>query len=139
MNRINQYQNVQVMTADGVRLIVMLYEGIIRFNKQACEAITSGDIMARSNSINRSTAIIGELINSLDMDRGGEIAERLLNLYDFSIQQLTVANLKNDPAPIDAVNRVVTELKAGWEAIEKANDGAPKRPEQQRVGISHGA
>ncbi len=137
MNSINQYQNVQVMTADGVRLIVMLYEGVIRFNKLAKEAIENKDICSRGNYINRSMAIVSELINSLDMERGGEIATSLLNLYEFSMHQLTMANINNDTVPLDAVNRVITELKGGWESIENDNERA--RGLEERVSISHGA
>ncbi|MDP2690485.1 MAG: flagellar export chaperone FliS [Deltaproteobacteria bacterium] len=137
MKSVKAYQNVQVMTADRVRLIIMLYEGIIRFNRQAQDAIRDKDIKARGTSINRSIAILSELINSLNMEEGGEIASRLFNLYEYSIQQLTAANLRNDPAPIDVVNRIIGELKGGWEGIAKTNEPGKKR--EEGVRISHGA
>jgi len=140
MRSISQYQNVQVMTADGVRIIVMLYEGVVRFNKQAQDAMAGGDVKARGVYINKSIAILAELINSLNMEEGGEIAKSLYNLYEFSIQQITTANLKNEPALLDSVNSVINELKAGWEAIEKSGAGAAhtERP-RERMSISHGA
>ncbi len=137
MKSVKAYQNVQVMTADRVRLIIMLYEGVIRFNRQAQDAIRDKDIRARGTSINRSIAILSELINSLNMEEGGEIASRLFSLYEYSIQQLTAANLRNDPAPIDAVNRVIGELKGGWEGMEKTNE--PGKKHEEGVHISHGA
>lgn len=140
MRSINQYQYVQVMTADGVRIIVMLYEGIVRFNKQAQDSMRDGDVKGRGIYINKSIAILGELINSLNMEAGGEIAKSLYSLYEFSIQQITTANMKNDPSLLDSVNRVITELKGGWEAIEKAGAGAvvAERP-RERMSINHGA
>lgn len=117
MNRIGQYQKVQVMTADGVRIIIMLYEGIIKFNNFARLAIENGNIQARSTYVNRSMDIVNELQNSLDMKEGGEVAANLSRLYDFCVGQLTDANLKNDKASLDAVNRVINELKGGWEKI----------------------
>lgn len=139
MKRTNQYQSVQVMTADGVRIIVMLYEGIVRFNKQAQDAMIAGDVKNRGIYINKSIAILGELINSLNMEEGKEIAQKLYNLYEFSIQQITTANLKNAPELLDSVNRVINELKGGWESIEKSGAAAEAQRPVQSVSISHGA
>ena len=133
----NQYQYVQVMTADGVRIIVMLYEGVVRFNKQAQDAMRGGDVKNRGIYVNKSIAILAELINSLNIEEGGEIAKSRYKLYEFSIQQKTTANMKNDPAPLDSVNKVINELKGGWEAIEKAGAGVQKP--RERMSISHGA
>jgi len=140
MRSINQYQNVQVMTADGVRIIVMLYEGIVRFNRQAQDAMRDGEVKNRGIYINKSIAILAELINSLNMEEGGEIATSLYNLYEFSIQQIAAANIKNDPALLDSVNKVINELKGGWEAVEKAgvSSATAERP-RERMSISHGA
>ncbi|MBI5491340.1 MAG: flagellar export chaperone FliS [Deltaproteobacteria bacterium] len=123
MNKMRQYQNVQVMTADRVRIIIMLCEGVIRFNKSAQKSIREGDIEGRNNFINRSLAIISELNGSLNMEEGGEIARKLRSLYEFSTSQLTQANLKNSAPHIDVVTGIISELKAGWEGI------AGKRPE----------
>jgi len=112
-----KYQRVQVMTADKVSLIIMLYDGILRFNKLAETAILSGDIAARGGYINRSLAIIGELATCLDGDEGGEIASNLARLYEFCTVALTEANLGNDASKIEPVNRIIAELKAGWEGL----------------------
>lgn len=117
MNRVRQYQNIQVLTADRVSLIIMLYDGILRFNRLAQQSIKGGDIKGRAGYINRSLEIIGELSNSLNMEEGGEIAQNLSKLYDFCAATLMDANLKSDEAAIESVNKVVLELKAGWEAV----------------------
>lgn len=117
MNRVRQYQNVQVMTADRVTLIIMLYDGILRFNRLAQRAIGEGDIKGRGVHINRSLEIIGELANSLNMEEGGEIAKNLSKLYDFCASALTEANLKSDSSVIESVNKVIQEIKSGWEAV----------------------
>lgn len=136
MNGVKQYHNVQVMTADKVRLIIMMYDGVIRFNRSAEMAIKENNIEARNNFINRSLAIISELSNSLNMEEGGEIARNLSRLYDFAARTLTQANMKNDPKSIDSVTRVIAELKAGWESIaaEKTRPAAV----QAGTGISYG-
>lgn len=117
MNRGSQYRKVRGMTADRVRLVLMLYDGVLKFNKCAQRAIKDGDIEARNTYINRSRAIIGELKNSLNMEEGGEVAWNLSRLYDFSMDKLSEANLKNDNAAINAVTKVIGELKSSWEGI----------------------
>ncbi|MEK6758521.1 MAG: flagellar export chaperone FliS [Deltaproteobacteria bacterium] len=117
MSNVRQYQNVQVMTADGVRLIIMLYDGVLRFNSLAAASMAQKDVSGRSHYINRSMAIVCELLTSLDMERGGEIAVKLSSLYDFCVRQLNAANAGNDPAALEAVNRVIIELRGGWAAI----------------------
>ncbi len=117
VRNIRQYQNIQILTAGRVRLVIMLYDGIIRFNKLAVLAIGQGDTEDRNHYINRSLDIIMELVNSLNMEEGGEVAENLQRLYNFSISQLLLANIKKSAAPIETVTRIVAELKSGWESI----------------------
>lgn len=136
MNRVRQYQNIQIMTADKVTLIIMLYEGILRFNRLAQKSIEEGDIKSRGVYINRSLEIIGELANSLNMEEGGEVAKNLSKLYDFCASTLTDANLKSDTAAIESVNRVVLEVKAGWDAIAAERS---KHAEEPMRSVSCGA
>lgn len=117
MNGSSRYQNTQVLTADRVRLVIMLYDGILRFNKLAQKAIAESDIKGRGTNLNRSLEIIGELANSLNMEEGGEIAANLARLYDFCSMSLMEANMSNDITRIESVNKVISELKSGWEAI----------------------
>lgn len=136
MNGVEQYQNVQVMTADGVRLIIMLYDGVIRFNKSAAQCMEKGDVEGRNTFINKSFNIISELQNSLNMEDGGEVAQNLARLYDFSINKLTLANASNDPVHLEAVSRVIGELKGGWEAI--VSDKGHGDDNKQETGVSYG-
>lgn len=133
MNKVVQYQNIQVMTADRVTLVVMLYDGILRFNRLAKQAIADGDIKGRGVFINRSLEIIGELANSLNMEEGGEIAKNLSRLYDFCASALTDANLKNDPAGIDSASRVIQEIKSGWEALASERSRQPAEDTMRSV------
>ncbi|MBI5454412.1 MAG: flagellar export chaperone FliS [Deltaproteobacteria bacterium] len=136
MNRVAQYQNIQVMTADKVRIIIMMYDGVLRFNRCAQKAIADKDIASRSHYLNKSLAIVSELANSLNMEEGGEIARNLERLYDFAQSHLTKANLTNDGSAIEAVNRVMGELKAGWEAIANQEKAASER--REGTGVSCG-
>lgn len=139
MKNIRQYQNVQVLTADGLRIVIMLCEGVMRFNKLAEKAIHNGDIKERCNYINRSFAIISELHNSLNMDEGKDIARTLAKLYDFCMNQLTLANLNNDAAAIETVSRVIGELKAAWEAVAKDRPRSEKDAQEASGAGAYGA
>ncbi|HHD11567.1 MAG TPA: flagellar export chaperone FliS [Deltaproteobacteria bacterium] len=117
MSSVAKYQKVEVTTADPVEMIIKLYEGIVRFNNLSKKAIEEGNVSERNNYINRSIAIISELAASLNAEEGGEVALNLARLYEYSINALNTANIKNDPALIDSVTRVIEELKKGWEGI----------------------
>lgn len=132
MSNVRQYQNVQVMTADGVRIIIMLYDGILRFNSLASAAIKAKDVSGRSLYINRSIAIVCELLTALDMERGGDIAVKLSSLYDFCVRQLNSANAGNDAAALETVNRVMIELRGGWAAIATDRTHQPGDDRQTR-------
>jgi flagellar protein FliS len=95
------------------KLISMLYEGILRFNAQAKKAIKDGDVEKRVYWINRSIAVIVELINTLDMKQG-QIAQYLGSLYDYEIQLLGIASAEQNIDKVDEVNNVFRELNAAW-------------------------
>ncbi|MFQ5479848.1 MAG: flagellar export chaperone FliS [Thermodesulfobacteriota bacterium] len=126
MKGIKAYQKVQVMTSDRVRLVVMLYEGVIKFNRLAALAIKDNDIEKRSEYINRSIAIISELYNALDMQRGEEVAINLRDLYLHSLTRLAEANNKNSIRIIEGVTALFAEVKEGWDALVASGAGAEK-------------
>ena len=121
-----QYLKTQVTTVDGGKLIVLLYEGAIKFLRKAQESIEAKDIKQRHNSIMRALNIIDELRNSLNFSQGGEIAKNLQALYLFMNRHLTLANAKNDPKMIQEVINLLASLKEAWETIAS-------RPEVKRV------
>jgi flagellar protein FliS len=112
-----QYLKTQVTTVDGGKLIVLLYEGAIKFLRKAQESIETKDIKQRHNSIVRALNIIDELRNSLNFSQGGEIAKNLQALYLFMNRHLTLANAKNDPKMIQEVINLLASLKEAWETI----------------------
>ncbi|MCW8896043.1 MAG: flagellar export chaperone FliS [Sulfurimonas sp.] len=96
------------------KLIEMLYEGVLRFNAQAKKAIKDANIEKRVYWINRSIAIITELISVLDKEKGGDISEYLEGLYSYEIQLLSIAGNENDLAKIDEVSNVFKTLLEAW-------------------------
>ncbi len=111
---LNQYQNNQVSTASPEQILIMLYDGAIRFANQAAEAIAERDVEKRNLYINKTMAIISEFNATLDHEIGGEIAANLADLYDFMLRELTRANLKNDAQILGPVLNILTDLREAW-------------------------
>ncbi len=122
MNGYNQYKNNQIATASREQILLMLYDGAIRFCKQAKKAIEKDDTAAKGKFLSKAMAIITEFSNSLDHKIGGEIAANLDGLYAYMLKELSLANINNDPNPIDTTCNMLCELRATWaEAIEMNN------------------
>jgi flagellar secretion chaperone FliS len=117
MKGIGAYQDTAVTTQTRGRLIVLLYEGAVKFLKLAISEIEAGNWEAKGRYINRATDIINELNTVLDMEAGGEIAQNLRKLYAFMVRHLGEANIKRDPQMIREVIELLTELNEGWKAM----------------------
>ena len=113
----NTYAQNNIRVESPEKLIEMLYEGIIRFASLAKKAIEMNDIEKRTYWINRTTAIFVELINSLDVEKGGDTALYLEGLYDQQIKFLMQANIENSTEKIDIVLHVTRELLEAWREI----------------------
>ncbi len=109
----NIYAQNNVGIESPAKLIEMLYEGVLRFNAQAKKAIKDGNIEKRVYWINRSVAVITELISVLDLKQG-RVAKYLDGLYGYEIQLLTLASVHNDIAKLDEVSNVFKGLLEAW-------------------------
>ena len=103
MKGIEAYQDTVVTTQSKGRLIVMLYEGAIKFLKLAVKEIEAGNAEGKGKYIVKAQDIIFELNTALDMEVGSEIAKNLRGLYTFMNQQLNQANVKQDTNIINDV------------------------------------
>ncbi|MDQ7045245.1 MAG: flagellar export chaperone FliS [Sulfurimonas sp.] len=110
----NIYAQNNVGVESPIKLIEMLYEGILRFNAQAKKAIKDKDIEKRVYWMNRSTAVITELISVLDMKQSGTVSAYLEGLYNYEIQLLAQAGSENSTEKIDECSNVFRELLAAW-------------------------
>jgi flagellar protein FliS len=111
------YRQTQVVSRTPLELVVMLYEGLVRFLVAAEEAVYRRDIAARSAAMSRALAILFELQNTLNMERGGEIAVSLDNLYRYISLRLIDAAASNDAAPIAETIKILRTLQEGWQSI----------------------
>ena len=112
----NTYAQNNIGIESPAKLIEMLYEGVLRFNAQAKKAIKDKDIEKKVYWINRSTAIITELIATLDASQG-KVSAYLDGLYSHEIKLLTQASINNDSDKLDEVSRVFKGLLEAWREV----------------------
>lgn len=110
------YQRSSVLTASPERLVVMLYDGALRFLNQAAHAMRDGDVAMTHNKLRRGEAIIAHLQHTLDLSQG-DIPNNLLSIYLFCRRHLNEARLQRDPEKIEDVIRLLSKLREAWEAI----------------------
>lgn len=122
-NPYERYQQTRVETAGPLQLIIMLYDGAIRFTRQANQAIETHDYAKANEYLKRTQDIIDELIVSLNPD-AGEISQNLGRIYEYINYQLLQANIKKDSAPLESVDRILTTLRSGWSEIKGSSKKA---------------
>lgn len=119
-NAYQKYKNTAVQSASREKILLMLYEGAIKFTKLAIKAAEEKKIADRGVNIGRAFDIIMELNNTLDHKVGGEVANQLEQLYMFMMEQYTKSNLTGDPAPLKENLKLLNTLYDGWvQAVEK--------------------
>jgi flagellar protein FliS len=99
------------------RLVQMLFEGALEKIAVARGHLTRGDTAEKGRHISWAISIIEGLRTSLDVERGGEIANNLNELYDYMKRRLLEANLSNDGRILDEVTTLLREIKGAWDAI----------------------
>jgi flagellar protein FliS len=127
-NPYEQYKNTQIQTATPGQLILMLYQGAIKFCKIAKFAIEEKDLIKANKFLIKTQDIVTELSLSLDREAGGEIAKNLSSLYEYMNRKLLEANLKKEIEPIEEVQNLLEELEGAWqEAVKKTGGMKPRR------------
>jgi flagellar protein FliS len=117
LNPYQQYQTTQVQTASTGELILLLYDGAVRFLSRAQLALDERRLDAASADIVRGQDIILELFAGLDYEQGGELAGSLRDLYLFMYQTLLQANLKKDTTKIQTVIRLLDQVRDAWRTV----------------------
>lgn len=127
----NTYQSVQVTTTDRGRLLLMMYEGAIKFLRQSKAGCEAKDMPKFCRFLSKAQAIIAELMNTLDHEKGGVIARDLERLYDFMLFYLTEANLYRDPV---RVQKVIGLIETIYSAYKEIIEGDRKSKEVNAFG-----
>jgi len=112
------YRSVAVTTATPGQLVLMLFDGTLRFLSTALHGFEIEALGARNeqihNNLLKGQNVLRELQASLDLQVGGEFGQTMYALYDFMLDQLQKANLTKDPAPIHIVERLLGEIRGSW-------------------------
>src|SRR5438445_998970 len=116
--RSNTYQEIAVQTSSPTKLVLMLYEGAIRFLRQSIETIGTKDFERKRQSVDRAMAIIQHLQSTLDK-RGGDVSAELDRLYTYITARILEGSGKLEVTPFEEAIKLLTVLLSGWEEIAK--------------------
>lgn len=116
-------RDIAIETADPHKLILMLFDGACTAILLAKAHMERNEIAEKGAAISKAIDIVNNgLLASLDVEQGGELAERLAALYRYITQRLLWANLKNNVAALDEVNQLLGELRSAWALITPKAD-----------------
>jgi flagellar secretion chaperone FliS len=116
-NPYQAYQTTQVQTASTGEIVVLLYDGAVRFLNRGLLALDEGRSDTAHADIIRGQEIVLELMTGLDLDRGGDLASNLRDLYIYMYQTLVQANIRKDRELVVTVIRLLDELRAAWRTV----------------------
>ena len=136
------YQRIEANGASGVQLVVMLYDGAIRFLGDAKACAERGDRRGRAAAISRTLAIVGELQSTLKVEEGGDIARSLDALYTYITEKIIDASVKGNDSALDEAMKLLRTLNSAWvEIAKKAETGAnaSERSDQASATADHPA
>jgi flagellar protein FliS len=120
--KLDSYKKSQIETADQLTLILMLYDRAILLLDKAKKEILEKKHEEKHHSLTKARDIVFELIQSLDQDKGGEIAFSLLRLYDFVIREIMDADANQNTKAIDNAKGILSELRKSWKDIKTNPD-----------------
>ena len=127
----NAYKKASVNTLDQNKLIIMLYDGAIKNANFAVEYIKSGEIEKVHDSLIKTKNIVTELLATLNMEHGGEIAKNLKSLYSYMFSLLIEPNMEKKSKPVLTVIDLLKELRGAWVQIREK-----KKPEEKKGNAS---
>lgn len=116
---VDAYRKTAVNTASPLQLVLMLYDGALRFMEAGLHAMERKDVFAQNDQLQRAQKILMELMACLDMERGGDIAQNLFAIYGFAHNELVVANVEDQPEKVRGVMKLMSDLRTSWIEIER--------------------
>ena len=114
------YYQTHVQSRTPVEVVVMLYDGAMRYLQQASPALTAGDLVTKRDALSRGMTIVTELQGMLYLEEGGEIAHRLDGLYTYVHGCCLEANTQRKPEKLDEAVRLLGTLRAAWAEVAAA-------------------
>lgn len=120
-NGFDAYQHTaleaRAASADPHQLVLMLIDGLQDELARVAGHLQAGRLDRKGKSIAKCLDILGGLDTALDIEKGGEVALQLRQLYDFCGRQLFEVSLNNDPAGLVVVEQIIGNLREGWQSL----------------------
>lgn len=113
------YRESTVMGSSQEQLVPLLYEHLLVNLKRAASQMRKRDIEGKAESLSTASAVVFELLATLNFDAGGELASRLASLYAFWTQEISQAGRHLDPERVDQLIELVTPLYESWAEVAK--------------------
>ena len=132
----NSYKNTEISTANQKKLIIMLYDGAMRFLQIAENNMEPRTYDVANENILKAQDIITELILALDMKRGKEIAANLFHIYAFFKKRLIEGNIAKDAKIVKEVSKMLKELRDAWEKTEEITTPPQSTVRNEGIGLS---
>jgi flagellar protein FliS len=136
-----QYSEVHLASSSPEETVLMLYDGAIRFLKEAIRELAEENIAAKVHLLDKVEKIVEYLQSCLDRENGGEIAENLQRLYDYMLVRLTEANFYNDAAKLEEIGALLGTVREGWagicDAAKKAQETDNTQPEKDSAATKN--
>lgn len=123
------YIKQEVEGATRGKLVLLLYDGAIKFMRVAVKSIDENNIQDAHNGIMRAQNIIYELMSTLNMD-AGDVSKNLLRLYDFMVWQLIEANKEKSKEKVDVVINLMSSLRDAWREVVAKEEGMVKNDQE---------
>jgi flagellar secretion chaperone FliS len=128
MNPYRNQMDQDILCAEPLELVVLLYKGLHGNIRDARQQLAAGDIAGRAQSVSKAMAIVGELANTLDLNRGGEVASGLQQLYAFLAARLLDGNYRQVDGPLAEAEAVTNTLLEAWTTVRAGNAAAVVPP-----------
>jgi flagellar protein FliS len=122
-----RYQELDLLTMSRERRVVLVYGHVVAHLRQGIGALDRGDIAARARHLLKAWDLIALLLDSLDLERGGEIAANLAQLYRWMLQEIAALNAHPDRNRLERVLALNEELYGAWQAAAAVLPGASSR------------
>jgi len=118
------YQGYQVDGSSPLGLVLLSYEALYKSLGRVRRAIEAGDLAAEADHTGRAMEAIIELASSLDMEKGGEVADSLASLYAYMMKRLSKGMCSCSTEAVDEVIRLVQTLREGWQQLDRQQQNA---------------
>ncbi len=124
------YLEQQVLTAGREQLLLLTYDGVLRFVARARRGLAQGDFHEKHLGISKAQALLIELRRTLDFKAAPALANNLARIYTFLIEQLARADAEDDDRALEQAVNLVGELRAAWAEAVRRNQQGPRDEEE---------